>query len=111
MADLSLVQIDTIKGLVDVLHRLRMSPLHLHVDAKHVGDTRPDVKLWLRCRTDFEAFCAELGVRPVEARWNPEGQRSWSAEHDTPERRLLVQCVSFQHHDDWEPRSAAAVQG
>lgn len=100
--DLSMVQIDAIKTLVDQLHSLNMSPLHLHVDAKHVGDTRADAKLWLRYRTDMEAFCSEFGVKIVPARWDPEGQRSMSAIHDTDERRLLVRCVSFRHHSDWE---------
>lgn len=102
---LSLVQIGVIKALVDQLHDLDLSPLHLRVDAKHVGDTRPDVSMWLRYRTDFERFCAAVGVKPVPARFDSADQRSWSAEHDTADRRLLVQCVSFKHHDDWEPKS------
>lgn len=103
MPELSVVQIGAIKELVDQLHTLDLSPLHLHIDTKHVGDTRPDVRLWLRYRTDFERFCGELGVKAKAARWDPEGQRSWSAEHDTEERRLLIQCVAFRHHADWQP--------
>jgi hypothetical protein len=111
MPELSVVQIETIKDLVGQLHALGVSPLHLQVDAKHVGDTRPDVRLWLRYRTDFERFCAALGIHAKESRWDPEGQRSWSAEHDMEDRRLLVQCVSFKHHADWEPRPAAKGGG
>jgi len=95
--------ITTLKELVDQLADLGIDPLHLHTDG-HTNIRPPDYRLWLRTRTDFFAVCEAFGLKPTEARWAPEGQRSWSAAKDTDDRRLLVQCVSFEHHDDWEPR-------
>jgi hypothetical protein len=104
VSTLAVTQIATIKALVDTLADLGISPLHLRVDAKHVGDHRPDISLWTQTRTDFERLCAHLKAKPAERRYRPVGQREWCAEHDTDERRLLLQCVSFAHHDDWEER-------
>lgn len=104
---LSVVQIAAIKELVDQLAAFGISPLHLNINAKHVGDPRPSMSMWLRYRTDFERFCAALKTKVKERGYSPEGQREWYAEHDTADRRLLIQCVSFKHHEDWQPRSAA----
>lgn len=104
MSDLDVTQINTIRGIVEQLALLEMSPLHLRVDAKHVGDTRPDISLWLRYRTDFERFCESIKAKPHERMYRGQGQREWYAESDADTRRLLIQCVSFEHHDDWEPR-------
>jgi hypothetical protein len=106
--DLSVTQIAVVKALVDHLSDLDISPLHLRIDAKHVGDARPDVSMWLRYRTDFERFCDALKLKAKERAYSPEGQREWWAEHDTADRRLLVQCVSFAHHEDWQPKERAA---
>ena len=108
-ATLSVLQIGAVKALIDTLAELEISPLHLHIDAKSVGDQRPDVRLWTQTRTDFERLCARLKIKAKEARWSPQDQRQWSAEHDTADRRLLIQCVSFKHHADWvaKPRGAA----
>lgn len=109
MSPLSVVQISTIRDLVLALADLEISPLHLRVDTKRVGDTRADISMWMQTRTDFERFCEHLGAKAKESRYDPEGQRSWSAENDTTERRLLIQCVSLAHHDDWLPKSRGGV--
>lgn len=101
----------TIKALVDDLARLDVTPLHLHVDTLKVGDLRPNVSLWTQTRTDFETLCDAWKMKPVERTYTPEGQRAWCAERDTNDRRLLVQCVSFAHHDDWQPRGTATKEG
>jgi hypothetical protein len=106
--DLSVAQIATIKALIDQLADLELSPLHLHIDAKHVGDTRPLVSMWLRYRTDFERFCEATKLKAKERQFSRHGQREWFAERDTEGCRLLVQVVSFAHHEDWVPRSEAA---
>lgn len=64
---------------------------------------RVNLRLMIVGRTAFEAFCLAIEARPQERIVNP-GQRSWWAESDTKTRRLLVEGVSFQHHEDWEPR-------
>jgi hypothetical protein len=107
MSDLAVTQIATIKALVDTLADLGISPLHLLTNARKMSDTRPDISLWTQRRTDFEALCAHLKAKPVERMAHQPGQREWYAEHDTDERRLLIQCVSFPHHDDWQPREAS----
>lgn len=104
MSALVVTQIGVIKSLIDTLADLGLAPLHLRIDAKAVADTLPDISLWMQTRTDFERLCDDLGVKPKEARYSPEGQRLWSANHDTTERRLLIQVVSFKHHQDWQPR-------
>lgn len=105
MTTLHLTPIATIKALVDHLADLGITPLHLHIDGRADLDQRPDVRLWTRTRTDLFALCDSLGVKPREDRYNPEGQRHWHAEHDTEQRRLLIQCCSLQHHDDWEAKA------
>lgn len=32
--------------------------------------------------------------------------REWSADGDTPSRRLLVSCVSLAHYHDWQEAAA-----
>lgn len=104
MTKLDVTQVKTVLGIVEQLAMLEISPLHLRVDAKHVGDTRPDISLWLRYRTDFERFCESIKAKPKERTYTPAGQREWWAESDTDTRRLLIQCASFEHHDDWQPK-------
>lgn len=101
---LAVVQIGVIKALVDRLAELDLSPLHLRIDTKRVSDTRPDISMWMQTRTDFERLCTALKLKATEARYSPQGQRLWHANHDTAERRLLVQVVSLAHHDDWQER-------
>lgn len=67
------------------------------------SDGRPSVRLTIIGRTAFEAIATAVGATPKE-RVMRMGQRSWWAESDTASRRLLIEGVSFQHHDDWEPR-------
>ncbi len=105
---LAIVQIGTIKALIDELADLKVTPLHLRIDAKKVGDTRPDVSLWMQTRTDFEALARRWKAKATERRFSPEGQREWFAEHDNDGIRVLVQVVSFRHHEDWEPRQTEA---
>ncbi|HET7386916.1 MAG TPA: hypothetical protein VFJ19_09675 [Nocardioidaceae bacterium] len=104
---LALVPVNAIKEIVDLLDRLGIDPLHLHIDGSKPTERRPDIRLWCRYRTDFERVCASLALKPKEARFNPEGQRSWHAEQDTDDHRLFVACVSFKHHDDWVQREAS----
>lgn len=101
MNDLHLVPIAEIKAIVDTLADLGIDPLHMHVDGHKPTDIRPDVQLWMRYRTDFERTCEALGAKKVEVRNWQVGERRYSAEHDTDRRRLLIQCVSFRHHDDF----------
>lgn len=96
--------IAAVKDLVDLLARLGLDPLHLHIDGARPLDSRPNVRLWLRHRTDFERVVTELGLRPTERRYVQSGQREWHAERDDDRTRLLVSCVSFEHHPDWQPR-------
>jgi hypothetical protein len=106
------VPIAEVKRLVDILTDLDIEPLHLHVDGHKPTDLRPDVRLWTRTRTDYERLLDALKVKPKqrhERRYSPQGQREFYAEHDTDARRLLVQCVSLEHHDDWRPRGKGAA--
>lgn len=67
-------------------------------------DGRASLSLTIIGRTQFEGICLAIGVTPKE-RVMHVGQRSWWAESDTSTRRLLIEGVSFQHHDDWESRT------
>ena len=104
MTALHTVPTQVLLALVDDLIALDVQPLHLHIDTLPVGDQRPDIRLWLRTRTDFERACTHWGIKATEKRYSPAGQREWSATKDVDEHRLLVQVVSFQHHPDWQPR-------
>lgn len=97
--------IDDVAELVGILQRLRVSPTHLYVDWHHTSDHRPDVRIHLKTRTDFERFTAELKVKPNNIRQWQADQVRFEANHDTATRRLLIGCVSFPHHDDWEAKS------
>ena len=108
MTTLRIPPIAEIKAVVDVLADLGIDALHLRADAKKVGDTRPDISLWVTYRTEFLRVCEAFGIKPVERIAHQPGQREWYAERDTDDRRLLVQCVSFEHHEDWEPRKGAS---
>lgn len=96
---------DPLKALVDLMHRLNVTPLHLNFDGPTLTDTRPNIRLWVRTRTEHEALCDALSLKSVEARYDrDDGQRSWSADGDTTAWRLHVACVSHRHHDDWQPK-------
>lgn len=69
---------------------------------------RINIRLTIIGRTDFEQVCTLIGAKATERVVNP-GQRSWWAESDTATRRLLIEGVSFQHQDDWEPRAPERV--
>lgn len=99
---LNITPIATIKGLVDVLADMGLDPLHLHIDGRKPTDSRPGVSMWMRYRTDYEQVVERLRLKSVERRATQHGQREWHAERDTDDMRLLVQCVSFEHHEDWE---------
>lgn len=98
--------------VVALLDRLGCTSYTLHAtDRSYYASQNPDravarvdLRLTIVGRTFLEQVCAALGVKPVERIVNP-GQRAWHAEADTPTRRLLIEGVSFQHHDDWEPRA------
>ena len=96
--------IAAIKAIIDTFADLGIDPLHFQADGARPTDRRPNVSVWCRYRTDFETVCARMKLKPVERRYVQHGQRHWYAERDTDTTRLLVQCVSLQHHDDWEPR-------
>ena len=68
-----------------------------------IAGGRINLRLTIVGRYAFEEVCARLGAKPHE-RIVQVGQRSWWAEADTETRRLLIEGVSFQHHDDWQPR-------
>lgn len=103
---LTLVPVTAVKAIVDRLADLGIDPLHLHIDGSKPTDARPNVRLWLRTRTDFNRFIdvPALAKKKVEERsgFSKDRQREFYVEDDTDERRLLIQCVSFPHHDDWE---------
>jgi hypothetical protein len=104
------MSIATIKALVDQLAYMDVTPLHLNIDGPTPTETRPNIRLWLRTRSEFEAVCKALSLPVKESRYDPSGQRSWSASGDDASQRLFVSVVSFEHHDDWQPkpgRSAA----
>lgn len=67
---------------------------------------RTDLRLTIIGRTAFEQMCERLKAKPLE-RIVHFGQRAWWAASDTDTRRLLIEGVSFQHHDDWQPREAS----
>lgn len=105
-----------LRALVDILDRLSIQAYTLHVtDGRFYADRSPDavagsrrqvsIRLTVIGRTFFEGLCAALHAKPTERVVHP-GQRSWWAESDTATRRLLIEGVSFQHHDDWQPRPA-----
>ena len=94
--------IAAIKEIVDVFAELGVDPLHLQADGARPTDRRPNLSVWCRYRTDFETVCQRLDLKPVERRYIQHGQRHWYAERDNDTARLLVQCVSFEHHGDWQ---------
>ena len=69
-------------------------------DAK---EPRVSLRLTIIGRTHYEAVCLALEAKATE-RVVQMGQRQWWAESDTSARKLLIEGVSFQHHDDWEAR-------
>ena len=103
-----LTPIVEIKAVVDTLADLGVDPLHLHIDGQRPTDQRANINAWIRYRTDFERVCAVFKAKPTERRHCQPGQREWYAESDTVTRRLLLQCVSFEHHPDWRPREVSA---
>jgi hypothetical protein len=111
MTGLVITPIGEIKDVVDQLAELGIDALHLRADAKKVGDPRPDVSLWVTYRTEFLRVCEAFGVKAQERRFAGAGRREWFAERDTATRRLLIQCVSFEHHHDWEPRPRTDQEG
>lgn len=100
--------ITEIKAVIDVLADLGLDPLHLHVDGHVPTDQRPSISMWIRYRTDFFRVCEAFAVTPRERPFTQHGARSWFAESDSVTRCLLVQCVSFEHHHDWEPREVSS---
>lgn len=103
---------DPLAELVGILGQLDCRSYTLHATdsgywtARATGDGRDgriNIRLTVVGRTAFEQVCAALGAQPKE-RVVHVGQRSWFAETDTTDRRLLIEGVSFQYHDDWEPR-------
>ncbi len=110
MADLQITPIAEIKALVELLAEMGIDPLSLNARGATPLEPRSNMQLHLRTRTDFEAVCRRLGAKGHERKFPPRGQRSWWAEADTGTRKLLIQCVSFEHHDDWEPRTTGGVR-
>lgn len=103
-----LTPIEEVKLLVDLLDRLGITPLHLHVDTR---TATPKANVSLASRSDFERFVEAAGVPSVERPARVSGQREWFAEADTPGWEILVQAVSFVHHHDWKPRPEVAGSG
>lgn len=65
---------------------------------------RVNLRLTIIGRGQFEQVCSLLGAKATERIVNT-GQRSWWAESNSDTRKLLIEGVSFQHHDDWEART------
>ena len=112
-AQLELPAPNPLADLVAILDRLDCHSYTLHAtDRTYYGAQNPaataaqrvELRLTIVGRTHFEALCAALGAKPTE-RVVAHGQRSWWAEADTDDRRLLIEGVSFAHQDDWEPRT------
>lgn len=61
---------------------------------------RVNIRLTIVGRSGFMKVCTELKQEPKERMVNA-GQRAWWAEADSPDRKLLIEGVSFQHHNDW----------
>lgn len=96
-----------IRGLVELLDEIGVVPLHLHIDGPRPTEARPDMRLWTRTRSDFLTVVDAIGVKAPRDGWERrgarrQGQRHYAAEADTDSRRLLIQCLSLTHHDDWE---------
>ncbi len=54
-------------------------------------------------RNDFHKLARHYNAKVTE-RAMQHGVRGWWAEADNPDRRLLIEGVSFRHHDDWEAK-------
>lgn len=102
--------------IAQLLDELGCHSYSLHVtDSGYYADRNPErssegrvsLHLTIIGRTAFEAVADAIGAKPKE-RIVHVGQRSWWAEADTKTRRLLIEGVSFQHHDDWQPRGEGA---
>jgi hypothetical protein len=98
------VSIESVAAVIDTFVRLDIMPSSIL--AQHGsrpgsrGDERPTINIWVTHRTEFEKVCAEFGAKPKEGSSLPS-QRQFYADHYTDDRRLLIQCCSFKHHDDW----------
>ncbi len=106
-----------LRQLVDLLDQIGCRSYSLHATdrrfyaAQNPGAAdaqRVSLRLTVVGRAPFEQICTALNVQPTE-RTHHVGQRAWWAEADTNTRRLLIEGVSFQHHDDWEPRAAGGA--
>lgn len=104
--------VNELRALVDVLDQIDCHSYTLHAtDSTYYSARNPataegsriSLRLTIIGRTQFEQVCARLSAKATERVFLP-GQRAWWAEADTQNRRLLIEGVSFQHHDDWEPR-------
>lgn len=93
-----------LKALVDLLHELDLTPLHLHVDGRYEVAGRADIRMWMATYTQFEQVCKALGVTPREGAAHNRSERIFHAEVDTDTRKLVVSCCSLAHHADWQPR-------
>jgi hypothetical protein len=88
--------------LIDMLTTLQhhdIEPQSLHLD-------RRGLTVWITRRTEFELVVEAIGLTSRESDPRQHGQREFYAHEgkqllDTP---LLIQCTSFTHHDDWQPR-------
>src|SRR5688500_10394121 len=88
MTEVPLTPIEEVKLLVDLLDRLGITPLRLHVDTRMA---RAKADLSLACRSDFERFVEAAGVLSVERPARVSGQREWFAEVGSPGWEVLVQ--------------------
>lgn len=105
---------DPLTDIAAMLRRIGCRSYALHVtDTTYYSARNPDatngakrvgMHLTIVGRTYYEAVINALGNPKVTERVMTTGTRAWSANADTDDRKLLVEGVSFQHHDDWEAR-------
>lgn len=85
--------------LMSTLTGTGVVPASITVEWRNTDRHHPYVNVWLRYRTDLEKVAAALGLR-VESAGGPVGQRRYWTKADGP--GVLLQAMSFRHHDDWE---------
>jgi hypothetical protein len=104
MSTIGAATITMARDFLDVLAELDVTLQMLHINTRWALEGAPVVHVLVAKRSDFMRVCEHLGKAPTEAKYQQLGQRRWWLEHDTDERSLLIECVSFKHHDDWEEK-------
>lgn len=87
-----------VRDLLDALTDLGITPASLHAEWRYTTQTEPLIVCSLRYRTEFERLTKRLKSKTGD-RVDQPGQHRYFTTGKGP----LIQCVSFPHHDDWEP--------